>query len=154
MRQRLRVCLLALGLVLPGAQLTSPSAAQAQQITLQGLAGAWNAALIGNTGCGLSTMWVFFTLNSSGVATDAEIVTHVLQGSPCIDQQTNTSNTFTINPLNGGGMGGATLTCGNDCGWTFQIQVYPDMAMFNLVDVTDGNNLLQGVAVRLTGGTL
>jgi hypothetical protein len=153
MRQRLGLYLLALSLVLPGLQLVNPSTAQAQGITLQSLAGGWSASLIGSTGCGLSTMQVYFTLNSSGVATDAQITGHVLLNSPCSDSQT-TGNTFTITSLADTGGGGATLTCGNGCGWAFRIQVSRDSTMFNLVDVTDPNNLIEGTAVRVTGNPL
>ena len=47
------------------------------------LEGSWQATLIGNTGCGLSTSLVTFTLNSKGVATDAANIGHFLVSSPC-----------------------------------------------------------------------
>jgi hypothetical protein len=50
--------------------------------------------------------------------------------------------------LDSNGSGTAGLTCGAGCGFTFQIQVAPDRTVFNLVDVTDPNNFLEGVAIH------
>lgn len=63
---------------------------------------------------------------------------------------TTTGVTFTINTLNTNGSGTANLTCGVGCGWNFDIQVSPDRAMFNLVDVSSANpgNYLEGVAIH------
>lgn len=112
-------------------------------ITKADLAGSWQATLIGNTGCGLVSMKVNFTLNSSGTATDATITTH-LSGPPtssCIDGTVTTGQTFTVSTLNSNGSGTASLSCGISCGWVFQIQVSPDRGVANLTDVDTANPL-------------
>ena len=47
---------------------TAPEA-KAQSITLAKLAGPWQIAFLGNTGCGASSMRFSRTMNASGVAT-------------------------------------------------------------------------------------
>jgi len=123
---------------------TSSSAQDAKAapaITIAQLAGPWQATLIGNTGCGLVSMLVNFTLNSSGTATDATFKTH-LSGpntSGCKDGTVTTGQTFTINSLNSNGSGTAGLSCGTDCGWVFQIQVARNHQVANLTDVDTAN---------------
>jgi hypothetical protein len=56
--------------------------------------------------------------------------------------------TFNIISLNSNGSGTAGLTCGTGCGWTFAIQVAPDRSSFNMVDVTDPGNFLEGTAIH------
>lgn len=114
------------------------------------LVGSWQATLIGNTGCGLSTSLVTFTLDESGVATNATNTGHFLIGSPCADGSVSTGNTFQILTLNSDGSGTANLSCGVACGWNFHIQVDPSLHIFNIVDVdpANPNNLLQGVAIK------
>ena len=105
------------------------------------LAGPWQATLFGNTGCGLVSMLVNFTLNSSGTATNATITSH-LSGpstSACHDGAVTTGQTFTIFSLNSNGSGTAGLSCGPSCGWVFRIQVAPDRAIANLTDVDTAN---------------
>ena len=105
------------------------------------LAGPWQATLIGNTGCGLVSMLVNFTLNSSGTATNATIVGH-LSGpntATCVDGTVTTGQTFTISSLNSNGSGVAGLSCGPGCGWVFNIQVSPDRGVANLTDVSTLN---------------
>jgi hypothetical protein len=117
------------------------SRASIGNITKADLAGPWQATLIGNTGCGLVSMKVNFTLNSSGTATNATITTH-LSGpatSTCIDGAVTTGQTFTIATLNSVGSGTAGLSCGLSCGWVFQIQVSPDRGVANLTDVDTAN---------------
>ncbi len=156
-----RVYLLAVSLGLGGTQvgcggggsiMTTVQAQAPPSITVQDLAGTWQATLIGNTGCGLTSMLVTFTLDSSGMATNASNTGHVLNGgnAGCLDGATSTGNTFTITLLNPNGSGTAGLSCGAGCGWNFHIQVAPDKNIFNLVDVDPANfnNLLQGVAIR------
>jgi hypothetical protein len=46
------------------------------------------------------------------------------------------------------GSGTAGLTCGAGCGFPFSIPVAPDRSTFNLVDITDANNFLEGAAVH------
>ena len=110
-------------------------------ITKADLAGPWQATLIGNTGCGLVSMLVTFTLDSSGTATNATIKGH-LSGpstSTCTDGTVTTGQTFTIFSLNSNGSGTAGLSCGPDCGWVFNIQVAPDRGIANLTDVDTAN---------------
>jgi hypothetical protein len=157
MRSQLRFYSPTLCLLLVGIQLSCSSStpgtvlAQSNTRTLQALAGTWQATFLGNTGCGLTSMLVTFTLDSSGNATDAAITGHYVNGGNafCIDGGTSSGNTFTINSLNGDGAGTAVLGCGSDCGWNFQIQVSRDGTEFNFVDVDpqNTNNLLQGVAI-------
>jgi hypothetical protein len=158
MRSQLRCYSPMLCLLLVGIQLSCSSStpstvlAQSNTRTLQALAGTWQATFLGNTGCGLTSMLVTFTLDSSGNATDAAITGHYVNGGNafCIDGGTSSGNTFTINSLNSDGAGTAVLGCGSACGgWNFQIQVSRDGTEFNLVDVDpqNTNNLLQGVAI-------
>jgi hypothetical protein len=156
MRSQLRpyfhvLCLLLVGVQLGCSSTPSTVLAQSNARTLQALAGTWQATLLGNTGCGLQSMLVTFTLNSSGQATDAANTGHFLNGGDagCQDGATSSGNTFSITSLNSDGSGTAGLSCGSDCGWTFQIQVSRDGTEFNLVDVDpqNPNNLLQGVAI-------
>jgi hypothetical protein len=135
---------------------TSSSAQDARTapaVTIAQLEGPWQATLIGNTGCGLVSMLVNFTLNSSGVATNATITTH-LSGpntSGCIDGTVTTDQTFTINSLNSDGSGTAGLSCGSGCGWVFQIQVVPQYPVIaNLTDVDTANpyNTPTGTMIR------
>ena len=108
------------------------------------LAGSWQVTLYGQGGCGVGTTLVTFTLNASGSATNAVEKSHSVG---CGDS-TSTGNTFTIQTLTTNGSGTAGLSCGAGCGFTFSIQVAPDRSSFNLVDITDPNNFLMGVAVH------
>lgn len=119
-------------------------AAKAQpQITIAGLAGPWQLVLVGNTGCGTTSILFTGTLNSSGVATGT------LTGSSGCGV-TSTTQTFTINSLNANGSGTANLTCGSGCGWDLTIQVNPARNVMNLVDVSASNpgNYIAGTAVK------
>jgi hypothetical protein len=113
----------------------------APPITISQLAGPWQVAVVGNTGCGISSLLFTGTLNSSGVATGT------LTGNSGCGPSSNTE-TFAINSLNANGSGTAGLTCGAGCGWTFNIQVNPTRQVMNLVDVTDPSNYLAGTAVK------
>jgi hypothetical protein len=106
------------------------------------LAGSWVITLTGDTGCGISTIHLIVNLNSSGVGT----VTNQSHTQGCGNSLT--TGVFTITTMNSNGSGTAGLTCGAGCGFTFQIQVAPDRTVFNLVDVTDPNNFLEGVAIH------
>jgi hypothetical protein len=115
------------------------------------LSGNWQMTLLGNTGCGLSSMLVTFTLNGSGTATNATITSHDINPTAtCPDGAVSTGNTFSIITLSSNGSGTAGLTCGAGCGWTFDIQVAPDRSIFNVVDVAtfNPNNLLVGTAIH------
>jgi hypothetical protein len=119
---------------------TSP----AGDIVIPDLTGSWQVTLYGQGGCGIGSALVTFTLNSSGVATNATETSHNVG---CGDS-TSTGNTFTIKSLNPDGSGTAGLSCGTACGFNFNIQVSPDRSTINLVDVSDGGNFLAGVAVN------
>ena len=108
------------------------------------LAGPWQIALGGNTGCGVVSMLFNGTLNSAGTGSGT-LVSH----GACGDS--SSGQTFTIISLSPNGSGKAGLTCGPGCGWTLTIQVSPDRSTFNLVDVNppDGTGgILVGMAVH------
>jgi hypothetical protein len=109
------------------------------------LSGPWAITLIGDTGCGSTTMLATGSLDGTGSGT----VTLHAHGAGC--GNTTSTEKFQILTLNANGSGTAGLTCNNQsgCGWIFTIQVAPDRSVFNLVDITDvGNNRLQGTAVH------
>jgi hypothetical protein len=107
------------------------------------LSGAWTATLTGDTGCGISTSHVTFSLNSTGSG-PATIQSHTSGcGNPI-----STGQVFTITSLNSNGSGTANLSCGTACGFNFDVQVSPDRATFSLVDITDPGNYLEGVAIH------
>jgi hypothetical protein len=118
----------------------------AGRVSLTNLAGRWQMTLYGNTGCGLSSSVVTFTLNALGVATNATNTSHT---AGCGDP-TSTLNNFTVSSLSPNGSGVAGLSCGTSCGWTFNIQVSPDRSTFNVVDVSPSNpsNFLVGTAIH------
>jgi hypothetical protein len=105
------------------------------------LTGTWRMELRGNTGCGFVTMWVIAQITSGGSG-DALLETHGQCGDSTLKFQT-----FTVKSLTAKGTGTATLSCGSGCGWLFNIQVAPDRSKFNLVDISDPGNYLEGVAV-------
>jgi len=128
------------------AGLVKHSKASVGNISKADLSGNWQATLIAaNSGCGPMSMLVNFTLNGSGVATNANIVEH----GACADT-TVTGQTFTIQSLGSNGSGTAGLSCGSGCGWGFNIQVSPDRGTINLVDVNSGNpnNFVEGTAIH------
>jgi hypothetical protein len=112
-------------------------------ITMEQLAGTWQIALVGNTGCGASSLQFTGTLNTGGTGTG------LLTGSSTGCPSGSSFQTFTITSLSssGNGSGTANLSCGSGCGWDFDIQVSPDKQTFNLVDVVNGGNGLAGTAV-------
>ena len=110
-------------------------------ITVSQLAGPWQVAVVGNTGCGISSLLFTGALNAQGKATGT-----LTFNSGC--GLSTTTETFAINSLRRNGSGTAGLTCGSGCGWTFNIQVNPAKLVINLVDVTDPNNWLAGPAVK------
>jgi hypothetical protein len=142
-----KLTVLAVVLIATVALLATSSTAQDQKvrpkITISQLAGPWQIAVAGNTGCGVSSLLFNGTLNSSGVAVGT------LTGSSAGCGSNTTTETFTILSLNATGSGTAGLSCGSGCGWLFNIQVSPNKQMFNLVDVSDGGaNVLAGTAVK------
>jgi hypothetical protein len=130
--------LVALGLFARSGQATGT-------ITMADLSGPWAMTLTGDTGCGISTSHVTFTLNSAGSG-GATITSH---SSGCGDI-TSSGLPFTINTLNPNGSGTANLSCGSGCGWNLNIQVSPDRSIFSVVDVSPANpgNYLEGLAIH------
>jgi hypothetical protein len=84
--------------------LSGTSAAGIGNITKADLAGKWNIALRGTTGCGPSTMQIGVTLNTSGVGTGT-LVTHGQCGDSSLAAQT-----FTIATMTSNGSGTASLS--------------------------------------------
>jgi hypothetical protein len=106
------------------------------------LSGTWQIVLGGFTGCGQSTELATITLNASGAGTGT-LQTHGSCGDSSL-----TGQTFTVSSLKANGSGTAGLSCGTGCGWAFTIQVSPDRSTFNLVDITDPGNFLEGTAIH------
>jgi hypothetical protein len=114
--------------------------------SLDDFAGTWTISLVGNTGCGRSSMWFVPTLNDSGTGTGF----FGASSGPC---GWSTNQTFTITDWNSNSNSGtATISCGSGCAWTFNIQLATDGWSFNLVDATDSGNELAGTAVRVAEG--
>jgi hypothetical protein len=112
------------------------------EITVAQLAGPWQVAVNGNTGCGQTSLLFTGTLSNTGVANGT-----LIGNSGC--GPSNNAQTFEIITLNSNGSGTAGLSCGSDCGWIFNIQVAPNKQVMNLVDVTDGDgNYLGGTAIK------
>lgn len=114
-------------------------------ITLASLAGPWQMTLTGDTGCGISTSVVTFTLDSTGSGS-ATIRSHT---SGCGDP-VGSGTPFVIQSLNPNGSGTANLSCGPGCGWNLIIQVAKNRQIFNVVDVDPLNpgNYLEGTAIH------
>ena len=110
-------------------------------ITIAQLAGPWQIALVGNTGCGITSILFTGTMNSAGNAPGT-----LIGNSGC--GPSNTSQHFWIESLNSNGSGTAGLSCGEGCGWLLSIQVSPNKQVINLVDITDPANYLAGTAVK------
>jgi hypothetical protein len=144
-RQPARLVLLAVLSLVTIVTLVKLSRASVGTISKSDLSGNWQVTLFSSGGgCGVGTALVTFTLNASGVATNATEVSH---SAGCGDT-TSTGNTFTVSSLAANGSGTAGLSCGASCGFTFRIQVAPDRSVFKLVDVTDPNNFIGGVAIH------
>jgi hypothetical protein len=117
----------------------------ATPITVAQLAGPWQIAVSGNTGCGVTSLLYNGKLDSTGKSTG----TLTFSSAGC--GLTTTTETFNILSLSGNGSGTAGLTCGAGCGWVFTIQVSKTKQVINLVDVSDGGtNVLAGTAVKQT----
>jgi hypothetical protein len=143
-RKSTRLAVLGLLVLATVGSLVGVSAA-ATPITIAQLSGPWQIAIVGNTGCGVSSMLYNGRLNSIGQSTGT------LRGSSAGCGSSTTTETFNILSLNGNGSGTAGLTCGAGCGWVFNIQVSRDKLVINLVDVVDGgSNVLAGTAVKQT----
>jgi hypothetical protein len=122
---------------------TLPALAADGNIVKSNLAGKWQIALGGFTGCGNHALLMTVTLDANAAGTNGTLVSH----GGCGDG-TQTNQSFTVSQLAVSGSGTANMSCGEGCGWNFKIQVAPDRSTFNLVDVSDPNNFLVGTAVR------
>lgn len=120
-----------------------PGKASIGNVSKSDLAGAWQGTFFGNTGCGVSTEVFDFTLNANGSGT-ANATSHT---SGCSDG-TAKGLPITITSLSSNGSGTLNLSCGTGCGFNFSIQVFPDRSTFNLVDVSDPGNYLEGTAIH------
>jgi hypothetical protein len=108
------------------------------------LQGPWSLAIVGSGGCGMESYNVTFTLNATGVATNATLKGH----SQLCGDSTVTSQSFTVTSLTTNGSGFATLTCGSGCTFYYTIQVSPDRSTFSIVEFTSLGNFWQGVAIH------
>ena len=129
----------------PSAAADRKSAVHPVAITIAQLAGPWALTLVGDTGCGISTSYVTFKLNATGLGA-ATIQSH---SSVCGDGTTGPFP-FQIQSLNANGSGTANLSCGTGCGWNLIIQVSKNHLEFNVVDVDplNPNNFLEGIAIH------
>ena len=119
---------------------------QEQVPLVASLQGNWAATIVGNTGCGLSSMYVTFTLDAAGHGNGTATI---VQHGQCGDATTSGLD-FNINSLNSHGSGTAGLSCGVGCGWELNIQV-ANSQVFGLVDVSPANpnNYIAGTAIHL-----
>jgi hypothetical protein len=144
-RKSMRMAVLGLLLVVTVASLVAARAAEnvnPATTTIAQLAGPWQIALVGFTGCGQTAMLFTGRLDSSGTAEGT------LTGSGGCGASSSTQ-TFTITSLQSNGSGTATLSCGSACGWGFNIQVAASKQVFNLVDVVNSpGDVLAGSAVK------
>ena len=141
----MRTVVLGLLLLATVASLVAVSAAEKvkPEIAIGQLAGPWQIAVAGNTGCGVSALLFNGTLDSAGTA----VGTLTFSSAGC--KLSSGTQTFTITSLDANGSGTANLSCGSDCGWDFNIQVTANKQLFNLVDVSNGGaNVLAGTAVK------
>jgi hypothetical protein len=107
------------------------------------LKGTWRVSLRGPTDCGFSSMLATITFGTNGVGTGP------LQIHGTCGDSTLPGQTFTVDTLSKTGEGTASLTCGGGCEWSFEMQVAPSRALFNLVDVNplETTHFLDGVGV-------
>jgi hypothetical protein len=106
------------------------------------LKGTWRISLRGQTAdCGFASMLATITFDTSGAGTGP------LQIHGDCGDSTLAGQTFTVDTLSKTGTGTASMTCGAACEWNFDIQVAPDRTKFNLVDVTPGNDYVEGLAI-------
>jgi hypothetical protein len=107
------------------------------------LKGTWRISLRGVTDCGFSSMLATITFGTNGVGTGP------LQIHGDCGDSTLAGQTFTVETLTKAGEGTASLTCGGGCEFNFNMQVAPNRAIFNLVDVNplETTHFLDGLAV-------
>ncbi|HEX8814925.1 MAG TPA: hypothetical protein VF753_05435 [Terriglobales bacterium] len=131
------------------ARISPNKAKAAPAITLAQLAGTWQIALSGQTGCGLNSLLFSGTLNAKGLAYGT-----LFSSSGC-GTGAESNQTLTITGLDADGSGSAILTCGAGCGWSLIFQLSINKQIMNFVDIEDSNNYLAGSATKLDpNGTL
>ena len=133
------VALLAVGF---GVAQTAPDAPT--PITIAQLKGTWTAALSGVTGCGVSTLTVTFTLDSTGNGTQLNTIGHT---AACGDSVTS-GQPVQIQSFNPDGSGFIAFGCGAGCGFGFNMQVNKAKQVFNLGPQSVPGNYLAGTAVK------
>lgn len=140
MLRKVGIALIA-GLAVLGSNVVAPAAQAAPIIKLWG---KWTAVLSGNTGCGITSMYVTFSLNNLGTGP----ATRTMHSTGCADS--TTVDTMTIFTLDNTGQGTAGLTCGAGCGWSLRIQVSSDYDQIIMTDVdpANPNNTPTGIAIR------
>jgi hypothetical protein len=97
--------------------------------------------IVGQTGCGFGTAVYSVTLNSAGAGTATGTIHNA-----CGDSATGTVS-FNVSAVNSHGTGAAHLSCGVRCGWDLKVQLTPNHEVFNLVDVSNADNFIEGSAV-------
>lgn len=109
------------------------------------LAGTWGATLVGYTACGPTTMYAVFTLDTTGqtLAGSFRIQTH---SSGCADSISYSGEVY-IRDVSTGNEGLGYLAGPNGV-WNVKIQVDSGLRLFSMVDVSDPNSFVQGVAIR------
>jgi hypothetical protein len=115
-------------------------------LDLADLAGSWAISVGGNTGCGLTSLYVTVDLDAAGSG-----MARILRSSTGCPPGDDPAQPFQILSLNADGSGTAGLSCGPACGWTFTIQVPRGSTnLFTVVDVAPENpgNVLVGTAAR------
>jgi hypothetical protein len=130
---------------------TAPSANAAENITIGELQGKWQATLLwSNSGCGPMSGLLNFTFGTNGTTSTATLTTNSGKTSAGLCGPSTSTQSFTVQSLKPNGSGTAGLTCGEGCGWQFNIQVAPNVSIFNLVDVDPANpgNYVEGTAIR------
>src|ERR1700730_10014767 len=111
-------------------------------ISIGQLQGPWAASLNIGVDCGNGTAYTTFRLSATGTGSGT-IKLHST-GSCGASHRV----VFTILSLNRNGSGTAFIGCGPDCQWNFAIQVSRNLQEMSLVDITDPNQFVEGVAIR------
>lgn len=121
------------------------ASAATNAITVAQLAGPWQVAVSGNTGCGVTSILYNGKLDNTGKSTG----TMTFSSAGC--GVSTSTQTFNILSMSGSGSGTVGLTCGSGCGFIFTFQASKNKQVINLVDVSDGGtNVLAGTAVKQT----
>jgi hypothetical protein len=154
MLARLQLKLARVGILSALALLVAPSA-NAEDITIAALKGSWQATLLwSGSGCGAMSGLLNFTFGTNGTTSTAILTTNSVRTRIGTCGFSSSKQTFTVQTLKPNRSGTANLSCGTACGWQLNIQVAPDLATFNLVDVDPANpgNFVEGTAIKQSSG--